>query len=355
MTAPAYRLDPTETPARLALGGHLDPAALAGLLAQIDAWQPERDDQPLIVDLNAVDGYDPDVRPLLVELDRALGAKTHRHVYLAKTPLMRGLSLWVLHMSGDTTGRTAGSEKQARAWLDLDHGRLEHAFTTVLGDGRAPRRVDEGPPPRLTYAERMGAQSLSWLIRITQGYWPAFIRELVRTYGLAGMKQFGEVMERAVGGLSARFGDETGQVLIGMSAVWNGCAYCTIGHLYAANVLYFRRTGRLFPIDEREVPRWHAMTDERLEALTLERLAADEFDDLRRLLRRQFTLRREGPSAIADDDDKLIVDINAAWEIVNECSIIIESTKVPPLHPVAARARGVQRAYAQKRGRDISH
>ncbi|MCB9529491.1 MAG: hypothetical protein H6701_14085 [Myxococcales bacterium] len=343
-----------ERPARLVLRGHLDPLALDGLLAEVEGWQPPTRDLPCVVDLSAVTSYTPDARGALVAVNRALADKVGRHVYLARSARMRGLSLWVMHMAGDIEGRPVGSENQVTAWLGDDRNRLDVAFTTVLGEGRTPKRARQGPAPRLTLAERFGAQSLSWLVRITQGYWPAFTRELVRTYGLDGMKQWGEVVEKTATGLTTRFGDEIAQVVIAMSAVWNGCAYCTVGHLYAANILYFRRTGRLFPIDEREVPRWHTLTDERLEATTIERLAGDEFAELRRVLARQFQLRREGNDAVADDDDRLIVGANAAWDLVNECSILVETAHIPPLHPAAARARGVQRAYAQKRGREMA-
>lgn len=352
-TSASWQLDDDDRPARLTLRGHLDPASVAALRAGVLDWEPPPD-LPLVVDLGAVTGYDPDARAALVDVHRLIAGKIGRHVYLARSARIRGLSLWVLHMAGDLDGRPVGSDNQALAWLGETRNRLDNAFTTVLGEGRTPPRARHGAPPRLTLAERVGAQSISWLVRITQGYWPAFTRELVRTYGLDGMRQWGEVVETTAKGLTERFGDENAQVVIGMSAVWNGCAYCTVGHLYAANILYFRRTGRLFPIDEREVPRWHTLTDERLEASTLERLADDEFKDLHRILSRQFQLRREGPAAVEDDDDRLIIGANAAWDLVNECSILVESGHIPPLHSAAARARGVQRAYAQKRGRDVA-
>lgn len=350
MSESTFEIRDADSPARVVLTGHLDAALVGRLEAAVDAWTPA-DRPPLVIDLTGVEGYEPEAREALVAVNRAVAAKAGRHAYLARTALMRGLSLWVMHMANDLDGRAVGSDKQVEAWLHGDRGRLENSFRTAGLDTIPDRAQRGGASPRLSFAERIGVQAVGWIHRITMGYWPAFTRELVRTYGLDGLKQWGEAVEAAIKRLSERFGDEIGQGLIAMAAVWNGCAYCTTGHLYALNVLYFKRTGRLFPIDEREVPRWYTMTDERLIARIVERLEGDEFAELRRLIERQYQIRVRGEHIVDGPDDEAIVLANAAWDLVNECSIVIETGHIPPLHPAAARARGVQKAYAQKRGR----
>lgn len=355
MTEPTFEIRDAADPVRIVLTGSVDRAVLEGLGKALEGWTPPTEKPRAIVDLTGVTDFASDARDTLVEVNRILMPKVGRHAYLAQTALLRGLSLWVLHMAADLDGRTVGTEGQAENWLADDVGRVESHFRRAGIDSTViPPRARTGVVPKLSFAERVGVTAIGWISRITFGYWPAFTRELVRTYGMDGVKQWGEAVEGAVEGLTNRWGEETGQLIIAMAAVWNGCSYCTTGHLYALNVLYFKRTGRLFPIDEREVPRWYTMTDDRLVDRICERLADDEFVDMIPLVRRQYQIRTTGLDGDLSDDDKLIVKANAAWDLVNECSIVIETNQIPPLHPGAARARGVQKAYARKRGRDAA-
>ncbi len=347
---PSFQIDDTTQPVRVLLTGEIDGAVVDGLTAAIARWTPASDRPPTIVDLSGVTAVGAGARDALVQFSRALVPKVGRHAYLATTPQLRGLVLWVLHVARDVEGRTVGNDGQAQKWLAGDAGRLESHFR-LAGIDEIPARAREGKKEELSLGERVGATAILWISRITFGYFPAFTRELVHTYGLQGVKQWGEAVEGAVGALTERFGDETAQLLIALAAVWNACSYCTIGHLYALNVLYFRRTGRLFPIDEREVPRWYTVSDEALIERIVERLQTDEFEHLIPLVRRQFEIRTAGPEIAESDDDRAIVRANAAWDLVNECTIMIDTDDIPPLHPGAARARGVQKAYGVKRGR----
>jgi len=353
MTEASYEIRDDREPVEIVLIGDVDRPLVESLHAAIEAWHPKSEKPATMVDLSAVGAFETDARDALAAMNRTLVGKVGRHVYLARTARLRGLSLWVLHMSTDVEGRTVGTEKQARTWLGGETGRLESHFRQA-GIDIIPPRAKQGVPPKLSFAERVGATAIGWISRITFGYWPAFTRELVRTYGLDGVKQWGEAVEGAMGGLSERFGEETAQLIIAMAAVWNGCSYCTTGHLYALNILYFKRTGRLFPIDEREVPRWYTMTDDRLVERIIERLGDAEFAEMVPLLKRQYQIRTEGDEIASSEEDELIVKANAAWDLVNECSIVIETSQIPPLHPGAARARGVQKAYAKKRGREAT-
>lgn len=350
MTEARFQIVDDDAPARIVLSGHIDLALIEGLKAAVDAWQPDPE-TGLIVDLREARDFDPDARRALVEVHRALADKVRRQTYLAGSSRLRGLSLWVMHMAGDVTARAVGSGAQAKRWLAGDKGRLEVSFGKVGVESVPPRALRGIGGGKLSFAERLGSTAIGWISRLTVGYWPAFTREMVRTYGLDGVERWGRAVEKTINTLSERYGDETAQGLIAMAAMWNGCAYCTTGHLYAVNLLYFKRTGELFPIDEREVPRWYTLTDERLVDRIVGRLEGDAFADLARLIRRQYRMRLEGDALEPTEDDAFIELANAAFDLVNECSIVIEAANVPPLHEGAARNRGVQKAYAQKRGR----
>ena len=39
-------------------------------------------------------------------------------------------------------------------------------------------------------------------------------------------------------------------------SLYNGCRYCSFGHLYAVELIYLQRRGKLFPLDARTVEDW---------------------------------------------------------------------------------------------------
>jgi hypothetical protein len=39
-------------------------------------------------------------------------------------------------------------------------------------------------------------------------------------------------------------------------SLYNGCRYCSFGHLYAVELIYLEQHGTLFPLDARSVPDW---------------------------------------------------------------------------------------------------
>lgn len=350
MTEQRFEILDDRDPATIALAGHIDLPLIARLREAVDAWKPAAA-PGLIVDLREAEDFDPDARLALVDVHKALAAKAGRVAYLARSSRLRGMSLWVMHMASDVSARAVGSMAQAESWLAGDKGRLEVSFSKVGVDSVPPRALRGIGEGKLSFAERLGSTAIGWISQITVGYWPKFTREMVRTYGLDGVERWGRAVEHTINTLSERYGDETAQGVIATAAVWNGCSYCTTGHLYAVNLLYFKRTGELFPIDEREVPRWYTLTDDRLVDRIVGRLEDEQFADLARLIRRQYRMRIEGERLTPTDDDQYIQLANAAFDLVNECSIVIEAASVPPLHEGAARNRGVQKAYAQKRGR----
>lgn len=351
MTETTFDLSVTQSPATLTIRGHIDGAVVAGLAEAVAGWSPVPE-TGLIIDVRGCESYEPDARPALVEVHKALAEKTRRRVYLAVNSRLRGLALWVSHMACDTLCRAVGTEAQAERWLQGEMSRIETDLDR-LGATEMPARARTGSIRRdkLSFSERVSVRALGWIVTVTDGYWPDFTEEMVRTYGPEGLKAWGDAVGAGVKKVTETYGDEVAQGLFAMAAVWNGCAYCTTGHFYALNILYFKRTGRLFPIDEREVARWYTLTDERLVERVLERLADDEHAQLSGLFRRQFEIRVKGAELEPEPEDDFIQTANAAFDLINECSIVIDSAKVPPLNPKAAKMWGVQRAYAQKRGR----
>jgi len=330
----------------LAIDGVLDASRLKELEAAVDAWPAAAPPPALLLDLRRTDRIEQQIRVALVDVHRALKAKAGRSVYLAESPVLRGMALWILHLAGDQRASVVGSLVQARAWLTGSEGRVASWFD-ALGKPRLPMRAEDGPLPDLSLKERMVSRVGGFFTRVTQGYWLAFLEELIRTFGVEGLEQIGEQNEEILGDLTQRWNAETAQIVVGMGALWNGCGYCGVGHIYAANLLYFRRTGELLPLDEREVPRLQRWTDNQvLEAL--DSRFTGPLEPTGALVRRQYALKFGGDAA-RDEADALLLRACAAWDIVNECSIVVQLDEVPPLHPAMAKARGVQRSYRARR------
>src|SRR5690606_2602985 len=88
-----------------------------------------------------------------------------------------------------------------------------------------------GFPPRLMapIVDRLGgARGLGWFARNT----PRYERTL-----------------RVLGPLRTH-------LVCGLISLHNGCRYCSYGHLYAAELVYLKERGKLFPLDARTVPEW---------------------------------------------------------------------------------------------------
>ena len=345
MTMPSFVSTPHSF-TRLELGSHLDHERLEALTKAVEEWPAGAPPPALLIDLTRLDKVDFSLRPRLVDVHIALKAKAGRSVYLAFKPVLRGLALWILHLAGDQKGSVAGTERQARAWLASTEGRVA-SFFDALGKPRLTLRADDGPLPPLSMRERAVSRIGGFFTRISQGYWLAFLEELIRTFGVEGLQQIGEQNEEILAALGERWDAETAQLVVGMGALWNGCSYCGAGHIYAANLLHFQRTGDLLPFDERDVPRLQQWTDSAILEELLARFSGP-LDAVGALVRRQFDLKINGAEP-EDDADALLLRACAAWDIVNECSIVIDLDEVPPLNPAMAKNRALQRRYRKRR------
>jgi hypothetical protein len=192
------------------------------------------------------------------------------------------------------------------------------------------------------------------LQRIQAGYDTPFIEELAVVLGPRSFFRWAQDVTKTIELLQKRFGEAEAQFLIGWAATWNGCQFCSVGHVYAGNLLWFRRHGRLFPLDERDVPALATHTDAEMLAEILRRLAPDpDTSAVQAALRRMFELKMGTPQPAGADDDILRATI-ASWDLINECSILVgidaPVNEVPPLWPIA-KDKQLRRLYAEARGR----
>ncbi|MBX2801552.1 MAG: hypothetical protein KTR31_28000 [Myxococcales bacterium] len=85
--------------------------------ATLDAW----------IDLRQVTSCPVEARGALVALHQRVVGLTRRRAYLASRAAIRGVALWVLHVSPDPMGRVLLNEASAERWLQRTEDRLTQA------------------------------------------------------------------------------------------------------------------------------------------------------------------------------------------------------------------------------------
>ena len=165
------------------------------------------------------------------------------------------------------------------------------------------------------------------------GYSVNFDEELLRQHGISGLIKWGRATQAAFDHIATKLGLEEAHLVAAFASFFNGCDYCSWGHLFALNLIYLERTGKLYPVDEEEVLELMRRGDSAVfEEL---RLRLGEHPEHLRLLLRQQELRtlEGGP---VSEEDKIIVSSITLFEWVNECSIVVNAP-APPMDPIAKK------------------
>ncbi|MBX2801551.1 MAG: hypothetical protein KTR31_27995 [Myxococcales bacterium] len=166
--------------------------------------------------------------------------------------------------------------------------------------------------------------------------------ELVRTHGWRDAGRVGAKVGAALATLEERFGVADAQLLVAFAAFWEGCTYCSRGHLLASNVLRHHHEGRLFPVTPEELLDLQALRDD--EVMEHLRVQLVEFPEGLRLLTRQFELRAELVQP-TEEDAPLMASLSA-WSWMADCTIMLPSDlPVRPLSPEVVQHPTWLRAY----------
>ena len=122
---------------------------------------------------------------------------------------------------------------------------------------------------RLGFVQRSFVSAMRALTKASAGYDMGPIQEeMVRIHGMRGTLRLMKLGADVTSTLAGAVGDYTAQTLIGIAALWNGCRYCVIGHIYSANLHLYEKTGKIGPLDEESLIDLMYMTDdESFEAL----------------------------------------------------------------------------------------
>jgi hypothetical protein len=329
------------------LSGNLTEAVARALCDEVTA-QPATA-PVVVVDLRELSGYEPASREILVAAHRHWAQGARRVGYLARKPLFRGLSLWVMHRAGDDRAKAVGTESQLEDWLGDGRTRMQQYWDT-LGEAAPPAwRLGHN----LTRTERAASRGLEWFMRLAVMEPPGWLSEVIRLYGLRGYRQFFTYIEAARDELCRHCGPLSTEALISLTAMWNGCRYCSRGHLLGANLLHLRDTGRLFPLPEDRIFIWQGMNDDDARADIDARLAGEpDLASLRAHVARLFALKSgvQAPESEAGEPMRAaLVRLDSAWSLLNECSIVDNGVQVPPLHPDVWSDKELLRRYRDAR------
>lgn len=109
--------------------------------------------------------------------------------------------------------------------------------------------------PALGLGRRLALRGLHAASRLLAGYAAPLVDEVVRRHGLRGATARLRQLQAIVDAIEARIGERDAHLVIGWASLWNGCRFCALGHVHAANLAHFRDTGELFPLDEDDLAR----------------------------------------------------------------------------------------------------
>jgi hypothetical protein len=175
---------------------------------------------------------------------------------------------------------------------------------------------------KLTLGQR--AFLLVWepLVSMSVGAPNPLMKEAVLTFGVREYLKGVKMMYEVLGLLEKRWGTLEAQLIIAFAGLWSGCRWCSVGHVYAANLELFKREGELLPLDEREIPELQTKTDAEILELMEARFCAPRWEEMVRMLHQQYLLR-SGQAEEVTRDDQLLQMANAMWEWFNDCSITV--------------------------------
>lgn len=199
----------------------------------------------------------------------------------------------------------------------------------------------------LTLVERMVMKSIRALTMATEGYFAAFDEEMIRSWGVGGFLKACAIMAKYWARIEKQFGVENAHMVAFYSSMWNGCTYCGYGHLYAHNLNYFRRTGKLFPMREEEIEQRMRGTDEEILAWATEHMSNPELADKLRLMLRLYGVRMGTLEPGDPAEDEVLRLSIPFYSFINECSIVVEQNG-PPIGRIAKEKALIER-YHQAR------
>ncbi len=104
--------------------------------------------------------------------------------------------------------------------------------------------------------DRFAVRVLEWLGQQLWGFRPRLMGPIVHQMGaVKALGWFVRNMPRYERTLRV-LGPLRTHMAATLVSLYNGCRYCSFGHLYAVELIHLEQRGELFPLDARSVPDW---------------------------------------------------------------------------------------------------
>lgn len=187
--------------------------------------------------------------------------------------------------------------------------------------------------------------------RITQGYDPVFLSQLLHQLGPRELMRWGAEVTEIVDAIECELDPASTQHSIAFAALFNGCRVCSVGHMYAGNLELFDATARLFPVDERDVYDLQDLEDDELLWELSQRLR-DDYPETFERVASLYELKTDVRSP-RTTLDHLLLRMAAAWDILADSTVLCavdDPAGIDPLTPIA-KDNALRHRYAVARGR----
>lgn len=135
-------------------------------------------------------------------------------------------------------------------------------------------------------------------------------------------------------------------------SVLNGCPYCTYGHAYALQLHYFKKYGRLLPIDENEMVAWHRLAEADGVAHFRSLIQATDLAEEGPIFERMLVLR-QGSEHAGSKDDRKVMHLISMFGYLNRCGIN-GGTKPDQAHDPISKERSLRDTYHHLRAEATS-
>ena len=187
------------------------------------------------------------------------------------------------------------------------------------------------------------------------GYVNPFWDEMVSSYGYNETIDLLTKINVPKSYFAEKYSKTMAEFILGLSGLWNGCRWCAIGHMYAANVFYFKDNNTLFPVPETIIPELELLEFKEVWEKLDNMLKPKEFSAERTIAEKMYKLQA-GELNPSIEEDKHLMTLITIWGFINECSILysydIETNKVPALFVPKSDAHIID-AYKQARAKNI--
>lgn len=209
------------------------------------------------------------------------------------------------------------------------------------------------------HALTLGQRSFVWMWRrfsiAVAGFPDPFVEEHILNYGVREYMTWAMSAWDVIKMLQKRFGPIETQYIIAFAAMWTGCRWCGVGHLFSGNLELFKREGTLGPFDERRIPELQMMRDAEVLTEILESFSGPRWERMAHLAERQYLLI-SAQTEEEDRDDELLQAANMLWSWVMECSITamdVDPLTIPPQTPIGKDRELIER-YRQARAKQLA-